>query len=404
MAYSTFRKVRLFRKYHVKYLTVIHLATKPVRIQQGEVVFESGKVGTEMYIVTAGTLLSAYKGSQDQSRRKIEVNDTFGELCTLGLAERRQETVTCATLCDFLCLTKFDLFQTLGEAAPHVLTDMRQRTVRKYRRLHKNKDRRLSFTAPVAHLMKMAERKRERKMSGDRGTSIERLDSFGNDRREAFESQRAFESACGKGSSSKAVGFIPSLTRGESAATASNGLSRAMSNSSTLSQFDSVVYPSKSIDRLSSVGSVASKSDESQESFANARNETDDQRDSIPIRANRPSVSIEEMTSILISNRSVGSDSVTTHADGTTFLLASNGSAAPRLTPRGRSSSFSEEMIYATVRAPHNPSPIRPDPLEHKLDGFIEAQKEFNTNLMENIRQLQDAVLRRNEYGGHADE
>ena len=87
MAYQTFHEVRLFRRYNVKYLTVILLSAKPVRIQQGEVIFRAGKIGTEMYIITTGRVRSYFKTETERaelqdktSGRVLTTNDTFGEL------------------------------------------------------------------------------------------------------------------------------------------------------------------------------------------------------------------------------------------------------------------------------------------------------------------------------------
>ena len=73
----------------------------------------------------------------------------FGELCALGLAERRQETVTAQEISELLSISKFDLFNTLGESAPHVLSDMRKSVVGKYNLMYRNKKRRVSFLPSV---------------------------------------------------------------------------------------------------------------------------------------------------------------------------------------------------------------------------------------------------------------
>ena len=133
-----------------------------------------------MYIITTGRVRSYYKTEsaeaelRDQTKgRVLTANDTFGELCTLGLSNKRQETVVAEAMTDFLCISKQDLFSTLGETAPHILTDMRRRVIRKYKKLHRHKDRRLSFTAPTNELLKMIRRQREKlkEETGERSNS-----------------------------------------------------------------------------------------------------------------------------------------------------------------------------------------------------------------------------------------
>mgnify|MGYP001280520812 CR=1 FL=1 len=60
-----------------------------------------------------------------------------------------QETVTAQEISELLSISKFDLFNTLGESAPHVLSDMRKSVVGKYNLMYRNKKRRVSFLPSV---------------------------------------------------------------------------------------------------------------------------------------------------------------------------------------------------------------------------------------------------------------
>ena len=51
MAFTTFSSAELFHKYDVKYLTLILLITKPVRVQHGETIIEAGQLGVEMFLI-----------------------------------------------------------------------------------------------------------------------------------------------------------------------------------------------------------------------------------------------------------------------------------------------------------------------------------------------------------------
>ena len=148
MAFTTFSSAELFHKYDVKYLTLILLITKPVRVQHGETIIEAGQLGVEMFLITSGSLCASYKLFRSKERNLVQ-GDMFGELCALGLAERRQETVTAQEISELLSISKFDLFNTLGESAPHVLSDMRKSVVGKYNLMYRNKKRRVSFLPSV---------------------------------------------------------------------------------------------------------------------------------------------------------------------------------------------------------------------------------------------------------------
>ena len=55
MSWRAFRGNELFKTVEIKYLTVILLMTKPVRRGTNEILYRSGDVGLEMYIVSSGT-------------------------------------------------------------------------------------------------------------------------------------------------------------------------------------------------------------------------------------------------------------------------------------------------------------------------------------------------------------
>ena len=82
MAFTTFSSAELFHKYDVKYLTLILLITKPVRVQHGENIIEAGQLGVEMYLITSGVLSATYKLFRSKARKLVQ-GDTIGELCAL---------------------------------------------------------------------------------------------------------------------------------------------------------------------------------------------------------------------------------------------------------------------------------------------------------------------------------
>ena len=55
MSWRAFRGNELFKTVEIKYLTMILLMTKPVRRGTNEILYRSGDVGLEMYIVSSGT-------------------------------------------------------------------------------------------------------------------------------------------------------------------------------------------------------------------------------------------------------------------------------------------------------------------------------------------------------------
>ena len=88
MAFTTFSSAELFHKYDVKYLTLILLITKPVRVQHGESIIEAGQLGVEMFLITSGSLCASYKLFRSKERKLVQ-GDMFGELCALVRRRRR---------------------------------------------------------------------------------------------------------------------------------------------------------------------------------------------------------------------------------------------------------------------------------------------------------------------------
>jgi hypothetical protein len=258
---------------------------------------------------------------------------------------------------DFLCISKHDLFSTLGESAPHILTDMRRRVIRKYKKLHRNKSRRLSLTAPANQLLDMIKKQRERVKEETGARSESKIDRMSSDRKrlgiiEAAISQRAFADHSMR--SIRQLGFIPSvgskvmLSQMSSVTSSTTGSSRQMlSHASSMSSVMSPIEFDGGVgSRLASVASDSSSS-----AFSGLESISDGLSVSKSIDSTASTIhkrqSIEDLTKDLLKGRSISNLS-----DVSSRGENHSESSSCASTPRGDRSSTPPAVVNVNVKSP----------------------------------------------------
>jgi len=102
----------------------------PIKIVEGEYLFQAGDLGEEMFMLISGTL--EVVDSDFKVQALLTAGAYFGELCALGVTNQRTCGVRAVRSCELYSLSRNDFFEAFAKTEPNTVKDMIECALRTY--------------------------------------------------------------------------------------------------------------------------------------------------------------------------------------------------------------------------------------------------------------------------------